>query len=297
MEELVFKIASMYYGASLLEDIPKDERSESCYWFYDNFTSKWLGVPKSIISQRELSMLGSTFHRMENETPVQQQNEWYLYLFEDGKEPTNTKGRKYRYILFYWEGEEFNRQRKKDIMQEMYLKSCFIHWINNFEGVIIQEFCVDDDLSSASVNRNNSTLNIKFYFGVPVYLNEKFNMYYNLEKNIFKNIQDQEKVGGDYRLEEFFPLLLTRSIDSLEQELILNRLEVLREDTELCYCVKGYIESGLNIATTAKALFLHRNTVVYRLEKFVQKTGLDFKNFSHVITIYFACLLIVLNKK
>ena len=44
--------------------------------------------------------------------------------------------------------------------------------------------------------------------------------------------------------------------------------------------IEAFFENNLNIAETARHLFLHRNTLVYRLEKLRADTGLDLRNFE-----------------
>ena len=42
---------------------------------------------------------------------------------------------------------------------------------------------------------------------------------------------------------------------------------------------------NLNVSETSRKLFVHRNTLVYRLEKIKKLTGLDLREFEHAIII------------
>ena len=49
--------------------------------------------------------------------------------------------------------------------------------------------------------------------------------------------------------------------------------------------INKFFEESLNISETARDLYLHRNTLVYHLEKLEKKTGLDIRNFDDALTL------------
>ncbi len=68
-------------------------------------------------------------------------------------------------------------------------------------------------------------------------------------------------------------------------------------DNEMKNTITTLFENELNIADTAKALFIHRNTLVYRLEKFQKQTGLDLKKFDDAVICKTAFVLSELHGK
>ncbi len=50
-------------------------------------------------------------------------------------------------------------------------------------------------------------------------------------------------------------------------------------------------ENNLNVSETARKLFVHRNTLVYRLEKIKKLTGLDLREFDDAITFKVALMV------
>ncbi len=50
--------------------------------------------------------------------------------------------------------------------------------------------------------------------------------------------------------------------------------------------VIGFIEANLNASTASKRLFMHRNTLNYRLDNFIEKTEINIKNFKGAMAIY-----------
>ena len=55
-------------------------------------------------------------------------------------------------------------------------------------------------------------------------------------------------------------------------------------DRETLMTVQSFFENNLNVSETSRKLFVHRNTLVYRLEKIRKLTGLDLREFDHAVT-------------
>lgn len=62
-------------------------------------------------------------------------------------------------------------------------------------------------------------------------------------------------------------------------------------DSETLETVKCFFDNNLNISETARKLFVHRNTLMYRLEKIKKLTGLDVRNFDHAIIFKIAMMI------
>ena len=62
-------------------------------------------------------------------------------------------------------------------------------------------------------------------------------------------------------------------------------------DEEALNIVNGFFENNLNISETARKLYLHRNTLTYRLEKIEKLTGLNVKNFEDAMTFKIALMV------
>ena len=67
------------------------------------------------------------------------------------------------------------------------------------------------------------------------------------------------------------------SIDSLDDETILT--------------INKFFENDLNVSETSRQLFVHRNTLVYRLEKIYKITGIDLRKFDQAIVFKVAMMV------
>lgn len=62
-------------------------------------------------------------------------------------------------------------------------------------------------------------------------------------------------------------------------------------DHETLMTIQAFFENNLNVSETSRKLFVHRNTLVYRLEKIRRLTGLDLREFDHAITFKVALMV------
>jgi len=86
------------------------------------------------------------------------------------------------------------------------------------------------------------------------------------------------------------------TIDSLIPEIVLrNKVELVKKLKNYYYnkfspetidTILGFIEQDLNASQTAKALYMHRNTLNYRLDNFISKTEIDVRRFKGALAIH-----------
>lgn len=62
-------------------------------------------------------------------------------------------------------------------------------------------------------------------------------------------------------------------------------------DQETLFTIQRFFENNLNVSETSRRLFVHRNTLVYRLEKIKKLTGLDLREFEDAIVFKVALMV------
>ena len=63
-------------------------------------------------------------------------------------------------------------------------------------------------------------------------------------------------------------------------------------DQETLTTIDKFFENSLNVSETSRQLFIHRNTLVYRLDKLQKSTGLDLRVFDDAITFKIALMVV-----
>lgn len=83
--------------------------------------------------------------------------------------------------------------------------------------------------------------------------------------------------------------ILPRYIETNFFNKLLIRLKSLTEDdhfTELAKTFLTFCDTNMNMSKAAKKLYIHRNTLIYRLQKIETITGLNIKSFDHCLLLY-----------
>ena len=104
-----------------------------------------------------------------------------------------------------------------------------------------------------------------------------------------------------------FGMALTECLSKAEKEVIAidkdeSRVREARRFTEMAlviesldqetlFTIQKFFENNLNVSETSRKLFVHRNTLVYRLEKIKKITGLDLREFDHAIIFKIALMV------
>ena len=94
-------------------------------------------------------------------------------------------------------------------------------------------------------------------------------------------------------LEELPPLKLAAFYNTLSD----GEAKSIFTDPEMISTAEEFLENNLNVSETARKLYMHRNTLTYRLDKIERATGLNIRNFSDAVTFRLSNLLYkILNK-
>jgi carbohydrate diacid regulator len=109
---------------------------------------------------------------------------------------------------------------------------------------------------------------------------EKANLYIRLGKYFIE----------DRKIYSHKDLILPIIIDDLDTEVLKEisklsgcNLEDILMDNELMLTATKFLENNLNISDTARKLYVHRNTLIYRLNKIHNITGLDLRSFKDAV--------------
>lgn len=120
--------------------------------------------------------------------------------------------------------------------------------------------------------------------------------FYSYAKSALVNGAEYDPQSDIYSYKEYALIKSLTSIPSVTMEkyvktvLDRNYREVLN-DSELMTAADAFLKHSLNISEASRSMFVHRNTLIYRLDKIEKATGLNIRNFNDAMTFRIACLL------
>lgn len=191
-----------------------------------------------------------------------------------------------------------------DIIQSIFpnRNNDFVVKMDEYNNVLIKELSSDNEIDVEKIaamisDTLNSEIMTKTYIGIG---------------GVFSNIGDLTKsyeqaqaaltVGeifypGKYLI-NFEKLGLGRLVYNIPTDLakkFLNEIFKGKEeeiaDEETIITINKLFENNLHVSEASRQLYLHRNTLIYRLEKIQKYTGLDLKNFDDAVVFRMALLV------
>lgn len=192
-----------------------------------------------------------------------------------------------------------------DILQGLFpdRQKDFIININETDLVLVKEVKSFNDnkdlekLAKSIIDIVSSELYIKSYVGIGTIVDNIRDL-----PRSFNEAQIALEVGKVFDTEKFIMTYDNLGIGRLIYQLPTTLCEMFLSevfkkgsieslDYETLFTIQKFFENNLNVSETSRKLFVHRNTLVYRLEKIRKLTGLDLRRFDHAIVFKVALMV------
>ncbi|MBQ0084264.1 MAG: helix-turn-helix domain-containing protein [Clostridiales bacterium] len=192
-----------------------------------------------------------------------------------------------------------------DVIQNLFpdKNKDFVINISENDVALVKE--VRSDISSKDIENLATsiadTLSGEFYCHVVIGIGTTVDNLRDLARS-FKEAQAALEVGKvfdtDKTIVSYDNLGIARLIYQLPTTLcetylreVFKRGSIESLDHETLFTIQKFFENNLNVSETSRKLFVHRNTLVYRLEKIKKITGLDLREFEHAIIFKIALMV------
>ncbi|MED4206038.1 PucR family transcriptional regulator [Neobacillus mesonae] len=292
------KLLNYYPNSITFSNLPENP-SDQYYIFYHEAENEWIGILKSTINDQEIKLLKSlfTFIDTENVNNSTLAQKWYDFLLMDGPKPTEKIQSELRFIQFYIHTDELSQVEIEAALTGFFSEEVNIIWENRNKGIVIEDtkhisLSEDELLSMSETLETDLYAKISFYIGKPYTLSGRLPSLFRKESEFFAFGMAQLTETTIFTYERIFPAYIAYHLpEELIQKINTEILELFQSDTELFSTIKIFLENNLNASLTAKKLYIHRNTLQYRIDKFTEKTGINLKDFYGAFTVFLACLI------
>lgn len=292
------KLVSIYENSVLFSERPK-LASQDYYLFFDGAHNNWLSIPKKDLSEKELHVLKTLYQLVEGlPTGVNTPSEkWYEFLLFDGPLPRVASDEEVRFIQFQLKGFPTSQSEIEAALMGFFTEEVIIIWESPVKGIVIEEKN-QISLTEEELIAMSETLESDFYVKVSFFVGKLYS-FSPMLPSIFKQEREYFNFAVthlvNYRLftfERIFPAFLAAHLpDALKGHIPNEIFDLFADDPDMYSTIKVFLENNLNASMTAKKLYIHRNTLQYRLEKFTERTGIGLKDFYGAFTIFLACQL------
>jgi carbohydrate diacid regulator len=107
--------------------------------------------------------------------------------------------------------------------------------------------------------------------------------------------------GGRSRVSTYKEYVFVKMLEDMPKHKLQEFLDILEDqeaksmfaDAEMIATAEEFLHTSLNVSETSRNLYMHRNTLMYRLDKIERSTGLDIRKFQDAMTFR---LIIILHK-
>lgn len=104
------------------------------------------------------------------------------------------------------------------------------------------------------------------------------------------------KIEAKGEIYNYGNMIFEKTVYNISESIKEEYLERFKEkfdafDSEMINTIEEFVNSGLNISDAAKKLYVHRNTLIYRLEKISKDTGYDIRDFKQAAIFMIAFLI------
>jgi len=283
------KLAEIFKDKCVTGIIPNE--AEKYYWYLDE-ENEPIGISKEI-SQIERELIELNYVRLEgNKLEDIEKLLWRGFLTKrvPGQIPVNaTVTTTIKFIFFFHDFDTHLQLEFESLVQGFNDEFKVFFWEPEY-GVIL-------DLSAANAGEDSEIEDfllaskqvfssaLIFYQTRSYEINRQLPEKFQIELELFKEFKENNQSLMGYQ--DIFLGYLFRIEDIEEHPLFEGWFSPLFSiDVELLAIVKCYLENGFNITTSAKMMYMHRNTFMNKLDRFMDVTGLDMKKFDDAVIAY-----------
>ena len=274
----------LFPNSKIIHHIPEDTE-DSIIPLEEN---TYLQIPYEQLSNRELALL-ETFKKTPTKVTTQL-SPWQQYLEQGGKCPVQLENIQFIHVCLIQKNDDFNEQEWLEMMQEIFGDvltsfSCFPKHYTIVRKADVETITTQDLQAIHATVEEDFAISMKIFIGNIWKMSEDISGIYQAEKALFVTYLHE---SNKQTCLAFTPMVLwgfaQKKLDFSPIPETLYQQMVQDEFPDL---IEALWQERGTLTKAATRLFIHRNTLQYRIDRFGQLTGLALKNMDDLTLCHF----------
>lgn len=267
------------------------------YAWYMTPDNEIIGIEKSVLTKRDITLLDLFLSPYSGAHPpiTKRERAWFELIYEQKNGAFFDRSFDYRFIIFTLSEPLSDPNDFKEAFGGLYSKRPTIIWIDQQTGVIIEEEQLNEE--EISYDEMIEVLATDFYLDVHLYIGPYLSDPL-IAGEYLRWMEDSYEQLNHFSIKPVMnfinavPYLLPTMKESNDARfLVYAILKDTVDDEELLRTIQTFLECNSNVTLAAKEMYMHRNSLQYRIDKFIEKTMIDVKQFDGAIAVYLILLL------
>ena len=284
------RLQTLYPNATLVET-PSNESGILCLPYH----TQWIKISTNELKLSEIQLLQALFPIKKETKKALSHSIWYQFLWQAKPLPSTKKGN-YRVIQFTLSHplDSENQFMWLEAFSQVFPACEDYFFINPTTGVLIQEqtkndFTLEELSGVIQALEDDFSIKVFCYIGHFWQLTTDFPKLFHEEQSIF-NQQQQTTKNPVLSLSQIALAYYTKT--STEKSFLMKTLkDSLSEQVDWQELVQILWETQGNLSLAAKKLYIHRNTLQYRIDRFLEATSFSLKDQNDLTLCYLLVLI------
>lgn len=250
---------------------------------------QWLYINKNGLSPTEIKLL-TTLYQQVNHSSQLEQHVWYRFLFNKGEMPDTTDFCRIIQFRLLEPKSAHIREEWLSSLENMFEKTADCFFITDEYGLLVEQqsgyMLTTEDLTGILLTLESEMLvKAVAFIGLFFPVSNNFPEFFKTENRIFSGTASNTREIQTFSVPDTVLAYLTE--EQINQNHYLKTLKnQLAFDEEFKDIIQALWQNQGNITSAAKQLYIHRNTLQYRLDKFYERTGLSLKKMDDLVLCY-----------
>ncbi|MFY4774210.1 PucR family transcriptional regulator [Metabacillus sp. RGM 3146] len=263
------------------------------YLWFKTDEGEYFGLLQSALKPEEIKLLIALFDRPKIDEKIRHmspaESAWHAYLFQEGSLPLKENDGGVRFYYLYSKAPLDDKAAFSEALKGT-LEDPIMFWRGNQKAVIVDTKAAgiaDPEL----IKQLSDTLTSDFFIEPNFLLGQLHKIDHSLSGKFQKEYAFADALNDVSRRKlltfyEALPLLLFARPGLINRGLLSEFFLEVLSDQELVGTLRVYMDCNLNASLAAKKLYMHRNSFQYRIDRFIERTGIDMKHFTEASAVH-----------